>query len=68
MCIFGKKNLLMNLMTIIIRVGDHKPLFEDSPSECGGGAATEICANLYVILTKQNTYTRSCNTLLLVRT
>jgi len=26
-------------MTIIVGVG-HKPLFEDSPSECGGGATT----------------------------
>jgi len=40
MCIFGiKKYLLMNPMTIIVGMG-HKPLFEDSPSECDGGVVT----------------------------
>ena len=36
MCIFGiKKYFLMNPMTIIV-----ERVFKDSPSECGGGAAT----------------------------
>jgi len=44
MCIFGiKKKPLNESDDNYYRGGGHNPLFEDSPSECGGGAATVRC-------------------------
>ena len=41
MCIFGGKKIPLNESDDnYCRGGGHNPLFEDSPSECGGGAAT----------------------------
>ena len=40
MCIFWFKKILLNESDDnYYRSGGHEPLFDDSPSECGGGVA-----------------------------